>query len=124
MQQDKEFLRKAPIGKLLFQLALPAIAAQINGDAFGADRSVDEYRTGSGIYIRIRDGRARRGAGYSHFAGIVHDMGAVLFAGEKDAVKDTAQKYEIERQDTASVRCAGDISVCDAGERKRYHGVL
>ncbi len=29
MQQDKEFLGKAPIGKLLFQLALPAIAAQI-----------------------------------------------------------------------------------------------
>ena len=29
MENDKEFLAKEPLGKLLFRLALPAVAAQL-----------------------------------------------------------------------------------------------
>ena len=95
MQQDKEFLGKAPIGKLLFQLALPAIAAQIINLLYNlVDRVYIGHMPGDGA-------TALTGVGVcmpvimivSAFAALVSMGGAPrasIFMGKKD--NETAEK--------------------------------
>lgn len=95
MQQDKEFLGKAPIGKLLFQLALPAIAAQIINLLYNlVDRVYIGHMPGDGAL-------ALTGVGVcmpvimivSAFAALVSMGGAPrasIFMGKKD--NETAEK--------------------------------
>lgn len=95
MQQDKEFLGKAPIGKLLFQLALPAIAAQIINLLYNlVDRVYIGHIPGDGA-------EALTGVGVcmpvimvvSAFAALISMGGAPrasIFMGKKD--NETAEK--------------------------------
>lgn len=95
MQQDKEFLGKAPIGRLLFQLALPAIAAQIINLLYNlVDRVYIGHMPGDGA-------AALTGVGVcmpvimivSAFAALVSMGGAPrasIFMGKKD--NETAEK--------------------------------
>lgn len=95
MQKDKEFLGKAPIGKLLFQLALPAIAAQIINLLYNlVDRVYIGHIPGNGA-------EALTGVGVcmpiimvvSAFAALVSMGGAPrasIFMGKKD--NETAEK--------------------------------
>ena len=76
MQQDKEFLGKAPIGKLLFQLALPAIAAQIINLLYNlVDRCMPVIMIVSAFAALVSMGGAPR---------------ASIFMGKKD--NETAEK--------------------------------